>query len=82
MGIARAPCDDLSIVVRGPYDYLKSLQSSYDFFFPNDHLKSCVFCTISAQPLCGVSAGFVRCYLRRVYVLRACDILNFVMVLS
>ena len=33
MGIAWAQCGNLVIAARGPYDYHKSLQSSYDFFF-------------------------------------------------
>ena len=37
---------NLAIAVRGPCDCPKSLQFTYDFFC---HLKSCVFCTISAH---------------------------------
>ena len=51
---ARAPCDNLAIAERGPYDYPKSLQSSYEFFGFTDHLKSCVVRRISR-------AAFVWC---------------------
>ena len=55
------------------YDYPKSLQ----FLGPNDQLKRCVVCT-TERGLCAVRAhaGIVRCYLRRVYGLWACDIFN------
>ena len=33
MGTARALCGNLAIAAREPYDYPKSLQLSYDFFF-------------------------------------------------
>ena len=71
----RVPCGNIATAARGPYDYPKSLQSSYEFFGPNDHLKSCVVRTINARPLCGARVGIVRCYmyLRRVYGLRDCD---------
>ena len=55
-GTVRQPCDSCA----GPYDYPKDPRIS-----PNDHLKSCVVSTISARPLYGAPAGFMRCNLRR-----------------
>ena len=37
---AWAPCGDLGIAVRGPYDHRKSLRSSCDFFVPKRPAKT------------------------------------------
>ena len=42
----------------------------------NIHLKSYVFCPISARPSRGAHDGIVQCHLRHVYGLRAYDFLN------
>ena len=74
-GTMRQSCDSCTGAVRLSQEPTNIVR----FFVPNDHLKSCVVRTISARPQCGVRAGIVRCYLRHVYGLRACDFfLNFV----
>ena len=60
-GTARAPCGDLAIAVRGPYDHRKSLWSSCDFLFQHDQQKPCVLRTIVVRPPCDARTGIVRC---------------------
>ena len=60
-GTARAPCGDLAIAVRGPYDHRKRLRSSCEFLFQNDQQKPCVLRTIAVRRPCDVSTRIVRC---------------------
>ena len=69
---ARAPCGDLAIAVRGPYDHRKSLRSSI-FLFQNDQQKPCVLRTIAVRCPYGDRAML----LRRVYGLRFYDFFFF-----
>ena len=62
-GTARAPCGNLVIAVRGPYDYRKSLRSLRDFLLQNDQLKPCILRTIAVRCPYGNRAML----LRRVY---------------
>ena len=60
LGTAQELWGNLAIAAQGPYDYLKSLQSSYNFPPPpNGHLKSYVVDMISVRPLC--CAGAMLC---------------------
>ena len=66
IGTAQALCGNLAIAVRGPYDYPKSLRSSCDFLFQNDHLKSC----FPTRSPCGRSARtvIVRVYRLTIFI--------------
>ena len=57
----------------GPYGDLKGQRLSYDFSYPNDHLKSCVVLTIRVRLLCSARRGVVQCYLQHVYGQRVYD---------
>ena len=60
-GTARAPCGNLAIAARGPYDFHKSLPSSRDIVVPNDNIKYCVLRTINVRLPCGARTDIVRC---------------------
>ena len=47
MEIVRKSCDGGAVAVHGNR---RVVQSSYDFFCPNDHLKPCDYRKISARP--------------------------------
>ena len=78
------PCSLHTEIVRSPCSFRAEAArrwcgdhaAAVPFFGPNVHLKSCIFCTISAWPPRGARAGIVQCHLRHVYGIRAYDCSN------
>ena len=76
MGTARAPCGNLATAARGPYDYPRSLPSSYVFFAqilhcPHDQRAASVRCPCGHRAMlpttCLRACDFLKCVIARSY---------------